>query len=160
MYLIPIAAILARIAGAGAWPRHTAELLFGIAITYPLHAYGIWAWVFAALWSFAWMETGHGTAFHMGQRPDIAIKGRKQFLSPVVDRICSLMNKPLGGSFYCWLFMGLKGLLIGLPLGLAGCALTVLWPLSYWIGRKVNNGALCELLSGACAGAVACLKFY
>ena len=47
--------------------------------------------------------------------------------------------------------MGLKGLLIGLPLAPYGLALAVLWPASYYIGRKGWN----EVLSGASAGLVA-----
>lgn len=80
------------------------------------------------------METGHGTAYTMGRLPATAQSGRKQTLSWVVDPLCKAVGAPLGGSFYCWLFMGLKGLLIGLPLFPLGLVLAVLWPLAYEIG--------------------------
>lgn len=151
-------ALLSRAAGGGfvkaeGWRGRIPEALFAFMIAAAVCSqFGIIAGSFALGWSYGWMETGHGTAFWMGQRPEDAQSGRKQFLSPIVDLICDQLGKPLGGSFYCWTFMGLKGLLIGLPLAPAGIMLALLWPASYWIGRKLNNAALCEYLAGASAG--------
>lgn len=153
-------AILARASGGGivklpsmlGWlPEATFGLSFGFAV---FLYHGTLLGLLAGAWSYIWMQTGHGTAFSMGERPQDAQSGRKQFLSPVVDWVCAKLRQPLGGAFYCWLFMGLKGLLIGLPVAPAGLLLGILWPLAYFIGRKVKISALCELLSGACAGLV------
>lgn len=158
--LLMIMAVLARASGGGIWslpnslsrlPEIAFSAVFGLAV---FSLFGGAAGLIAWIWSYAWMETGHGTAFHMGDRPQDAQGGRKQFLSPVVDAACEARGWPLGGWQYCWLFMGLKGALIGLPVAPAGLLLAFLWPASYWIGRKFKSGALCEFLSGACAGFV------
>lgn len=97
-------------------------------------------------WAYAWMETGHGTAYTMARVPEIANtidpktgKPRKQTLSWVVDPLCKAIGAPLGGVFYSWVFMGLKGLLIGLPLFPLGLALAILWPLAYEIGWQATE---------------------
>ena len=111
-------------------------------------------------WSFLWMETGHGTAFHMGRRPDIAQSGRRQFLNLPIDALCKALRMPLGGRFYCWAFMGLKGALIGLPVFPLGLWLGLLWPAGYEVGRLMvdykicKDGRWCEYLSGGGAGMV------
>lgn len=160
LLLMAVMAVLARASGGGivklpeGWNR-VPEIAFGLIFGLAVFSYfGALAGLLAAVWSFAWMETGHGTAFHMGERPEIALTGRKQFLSPLVDWICRKNGHMLGSRFYCWLFMGLKGALIGLPVAPAGLLLAFLWPASYWVGRKLNAAALCEPASGACAGFV------
>ena len=96
-------------------------------------------YLMAAAWSYLWMETGHGIAYRMGWDPDSAKGTRKQRLSIVIDPICKLFNIELGGALYCWLFMGLKGLLIGLPCYPYGLWLALLWPFSYYVGHVLRG---------------------
>ena len=168
--MILLMAVLARMAGGGKiipMPKvcdRLPEFLF--ACSFGATAYcGIQCLVLAAAalaWSYCWMETGHGTAFHMGRRPDIAQSGRKQFLSLPIDALCKALKKPLGGRFYCWAFMGLKGLLIGLPAAPFGLLLAFLWPMGYEVGRRLQDtgktgSQWCEYLSGGAAGLVVSL---
>jgi len=114
------------------------------------HQFG-YPFVFAvsSLWSYIWMQTGHGTAFHMGLNPKEAQGTRKQTLSAVVDPICKKLGWTLGEFNYCFLFMGIKGLLTALPLGPLALLNFLAWPMAYIIGRyRFNSGAACELTSG------------
>lgn len=175
--LLPILSmsVLARMSGGGILPLPRAlqrlpEVLFAGGISggvYALHA-SLPLSLLALVWSYWWMETGHGTAFTMGRHPETAQSDRKQFLSPVIDPICRAVGAPLGGSFYCWLFMGLKGLLIGLPCFPFGLLLAWLWPLGYEIGwttrdhfpeitKKVAPTEIGEYLTGYFAGIVVLL---
>lgn len=131
----------------------------------------------ATVWAFAWMETGHGTAYTMGRNPALATridqktgKPRKQTLSIVIDLLCDIFRQPLGGAFYSWTFMGLKGLLIGLAAFPFGIGLAILWPLAYEIGwrssenfrRKTNlcETEIGEYISGFFAGLVLFLSVW
>lgn len=159
--IIAIMATLARLAGGGLFasklPAKLPEILFALPFGYVMvmHTANMYWGLATWLWSYIWMETGHGTAFHMGFKPEIAQGGRKQALSRFIDPVCNALGYPLGGKLYCWLFMGLKGLLIGLPVAPWGLALSFLWPLGYWLGRMIGNrhGAI-EWISGAFAGLV------
>jgi hypothetical protein len=158
--LIAIMATLARLAGGGLFAdrihKRLPEILFALPFGYVLVMHtGNMYWGLAAwIWSYLWMETGHGTAFHMGYKPEVA-RTRKQALSRIIDPICAYLGYPLGGKLYCWLFMGLKGALIGLPAAPAGLLLGLLWPFGYWLGRLLGNrhGAI-EWISGGFAGLV------
>jgi hypothetical protein len=121
-----------------------------------------WLALLSLVWSYLWMQTGHGTAYHMGFYPEEALKidpktgkRRVQTLSPVIDPLCKAIGAPLGGPVYCWLFMGLKGFLIALPVLPAALMNLVFWPLSYWIGwaRFNNVKGEVETISGTLAGA-------
>lgn len=115
-------------------------------------------------WSYLWMQTGHGTAYTMGNNPNIAQSGRKQTLSYVIDPLCRLFKQPLGGTFYSWVFMGLKGLLIGLPAFPFGLALAILWPQAYKIGWMTQKGdratAIGEIASGLFAGLLIAITLF
>lgn len=150
LYLVLLISLplLARLAGRGLFWRVPSVLL---TLPFGLHT-SIVGWI----WSYLLFETGHGTAFHMGRSPSTAQSQRKQFLSPLVDTICYTLGHPLGGSFYCWLFMGLKGWLIALPLGSwYPLYFALVWPLSYeigyWVREKYGVGdptATGEILTG------------
>jgi hypothetical protein len=151
--------VFSRMAGGGIWPKRPfgfAEVMF--ALPFGITHFPEWYALIAVAWSYAWMQTGHGTAFLMGYGKNIAATGRKQTLSRVIDPICRLFRQPLGGSFYCWSFMGLKGLLIHMPLGLMALPAAVLWPCSYYIGHRIaskhgyDGGVIAELLAGASSG--------
>lgn len=179
--------IFARMAGGGIWPGRPggmAEWLFAAPIAYVFYrnnpadyvaffingadSLHIPGWIFALVWAFGWTQTGHGTAFHMGSNPVEAKGTRKEDLSFVIDHLCGIFRQPLGESFYCWTFMGLKGLLIHLPLGWFAIPAAVMWPGAYWIGNNIIRGhfkpridgnTIAELTAGACSGLLVALAW-
>jgi len=161
LLLIPLMAILARQAGGGMGAQHLhskltwlPEALFALVIgivAYKIHG-PVWASV-GALTSYIFMQTGHGIAYHMGRNPKAAQGTRKQTLSIIVDPICKALGWTLGERPYCYLFMGIKGLLIGLAVAPWGLLMAILWPLAYDIGR-IRNNETAEFLSGAFMGGV------
>jgi hypothetical protein len=144
------------------------EMIFGVFMAVPAALeFGLFGWLAGAAWVYGWMETGHGTAMHMGKMPKEAQSGRKQTLSVIIDPLCKAAGSPLGGVFYCWAFMGLKGALIGLTAPFWGFLLAVLWPVSYFVGNYLwfdektgyGRGEIAEFLSGGFAGLVLFLYF-
>lgn len=177
LLLIPVAAALGRMSGddlkserAKRWGvGNIPEALFGLLlgwVSYQLHGH---AWLACALSVVAWrgMELGHGNAFHMGVSQH-SFPDRWQTLDYLVWPLCLFISwllhiagKPpieRRDAAYCWIFMGTKGLIIGLALGWGAPALAILWPLAYWINfvklRKTDT-PLAEWLSAGFAGAVA-----
>lgn len=152
---------LARAAGGGLvklppklgfLPELSFGSVFGLVV---FIKFGFWWGIASWLWSYGWMETGHNTAFDMGSNPSLAQSGVKHPLSYAIDPLCRWAGQPLGGKFYCWAFMGLKGALIGLPVFPAGFLLAFLWPASYAAGHVFKPGSLVgEFFSGAAAGLV------
>lgn len=120
------------------------------------------AWV----WSFLWMETGHGIWLRYGDPLPESDRTRRQTLSPVIDWLADLLGvkKTLADGFsptvaYCWLGFGVKGFLIGLPA--LGLPLIVLWPFCYqvgaWLRRRgvpFDPHAFAECLTGVAAAVV------
>ena len=88
--LVTFMSILARAAGGGMYaekmPKPAPEIVFGFGMALPVfyHTGEIWLWLAAAAWSYAWMETGHGIAYHMGRLPNQP-PSRRQKLSIVMD---------------------------------------------------------------------------
>lgn len=158
--LIPAMAALSRAAGGGlfadkVWSR-LPEILF--AVPFGVAAWqasgSIWCGIASWVWSYFAMETGHGNAYHMGftekDFPD-----RWQTLDYIVRPITGRLGFAPRSAGYCWVFMGLKGLLIGIPAGPVGLALALLWPLAYYVGFKYKkDSAPSEWISGAFAGMV------
>jgi len=143
-------------------PEALFGLCIGLAVWYNYGPSFIWLGFLSFVWSYAWMETGHGTALTMGMDPSIAKSGRTQTLSPVVDWICNKIGAKLGGFVYSWIFFAVKGFLIGVPLFPYGILLGLFWPMGYTLGAIVQHilpekyryvgGSVKELASGACAG--------
>lgn len=149
-------AILARLSGMNLprfVPAFLPEFLFGACFgaTIFVTSGNWWLATIAGIWSYAWMETGHGTVLQWGDKPWEAI-GRKQFLTPVVDYLAKVFRFQKGSKDYCIMFMGIKGLLIGLPVAPIGLTLMVFWPLAYDIGHRFKSHAMKEFMSGAFAG--------
>lgn len=111
--------------------------------------------VLSTVWSYLWMQTGHGAILHWGMEK-IRDPNRTQHLTPTVDKIAKVFKIEKNSTNYCRLFMGVKGFLIGLPVG--GIVLFFLWPLAYEIGARLRGKvpfdphALAEFLAGAFAG--------
>lgn len=166
--LIVIMAILARQSGGGLGAKYLPrsltwlpEALFAVPIGYA-GAVGMMhmtdadfpppiAFAAACVWSYLWMQTGHGTVLQWGSDPSKAV-GRAQTLTPVINWIAARLGLTVGDVGYCRLFMAVKGFLIGLPAG--GLPLAFLWPLAYEIGVRLRRHEVSELLSGAFAGAL------
>ncbi len=157
--LIAWCSVFARMAGGGVWvnrPANVAEacMTSAIGLAVYLHYDLRWADGLAWAWSYLWFQTGHAVAFHMnnGVEHDAA-NGRKAFLSPVIDQLCRVLRQPLGGNFYCWSFMLLKGALIHAPLGYLCPAGAFMFAASYWLGHRViKRPEVAEYLSGAFSG--------
>lgn len=164
--LLPVMAVLARQSGGGLGAQYLKgvftrlpEALFALPFGYALSCVaGPLGWL-AAVWSYAWMESGHGAVLTWGKKfPDVpsGYLPRRQTLSPVVDLLADKLGvekRAIDGGHdvnYCRLFMAVKGFLIGLPVG--GVLLAVLWPLGYEIGKRFERHALAEVLSGFGAG--------
>lgn len=149
------------------------EVLFGIPFGLTLFmltdstVLGVLGWV----WSYAWMETGHGIWLRYGEPLPASDATRRQRLSPVVDWLADRfgIQKTLSDGFsptnaYCWLAFGLKGLLIGLPAG--GVLLAVFWPFCYqvgtWLRRRgvpFDPHAFAECLTGVFAAVTIALTW-
>lgn len=139
-------AVTARMSGGGLgghkMPHLLPELLFGamFLFVFGLNLHGL----LAMIWAAAWMQTGHAKAYHMGF--GFYNLTRKHTLDFVVEPLCKILNIDLGSERYCWLFMGIKGFLITLPIGGFG---VLYWPLSYWLGWKFfSKTVTAEYLTG------------
>lgn len=174
--LVIVMSVLARTSGGGiiklpGWAGGVPEIIFGF--FFGLHAfmwassidhlspyawaYGLTAWI----WSWLWMETGLDTAFHMGiDEADVQSGAAKDLLEVVAAPLCKAIGQPLGGQFYCWVVMGLKGFLICLPTGWPALLAFPLWPACYFFGNRVvprrwplvDGEVIAECLSGGVAG--------
>lgn len=131
------------------------EALFAFGIGYALYPIISFYALIAIIWSYLWVQTGHGQVLSWGKN-NKECTTRKQTLTPIIDPIV----KKLGvycTKWHSWIFMSLKGFLIALPVG--GVLNAVLWPLSYEIGyqlreRKIvhNPHWITECLSGFFVG--------
>lgn len=153
--------------GANKVAGGTPECLFGIPIAMAagLFWYVVTGWVgcFALVPVFwAWtvwmgMERGHTRVYTMG---GAAVGYEKvstiERLGPqwVWER---LFKRSIHTPAYSWWIMGIKGLLIGLPLGPFALLLAVLWPLAYWLAFRwdgFRDDGSSEWLSGGFARTV------
>jgi hypothetical protein len=124
-----------------------------------------------AIIAYLAMETGHGNAYHMGfaettfpdrwQTLDYVVRPIMRGITWVAAYAGLILSLRPRSPIYCWLFMGLKGLLIGLPLGIYGLPLAILWPLAYYISfRLTRSSETAEWLSGGFAGLTMIFAFY
>lgn len=151
----------------GAWWASAAarvpEALWAITITCvsaSIYHYGWELGIGVAIASYMAMEAGHGNAYHMGFE-QYSFPPRHQSLDYVVLPICKHFGWENRGWQYCWLYMGLKGLLIGLPLLPAGLGLALLWPLAYYISfRNTASSLKAEWYSGTFAGVMCVLAWW
>lgn len=156
-----ILALIARLHGGGLWPD-CPKLLLKIAFGVPFGgaAYLLTGWPAAGLLGWAITASayaaGHGTVYGMRGYDSPTDPDRIERLERIIRPVWSLLGLNIARPAYSWAVMGLKGGLIGLPLGPGALALAVLWPASYWIGRRVeaNLNEVAEWVSGCAAGCV------
>ena len=140
------------------------EVFFAIPFGLPiaLLLYPIIGWyaaipaVLCFVWSYMWMQSATAPGLHWGRggyNPN-----RTSTLKPFVDWLNTLTFRKwkIGPHYdpstaaYCRLYMGVKGFLIGLPVG--GLPLAILWPLGYEIGDRVRSHTVSETTAGIGAG--------
>jgi hypothetical protein len=130
------------------WATWFPEALFALGFVYALYpVIGYWS-VLAGIWSYIWMQSATAPGLHWGDgnyNPE-----RTSTLKPLADWIAGLFKIHPSTKQYCWIYMGLKGFLIGLPVG--GIVTAFLWPLGYEIGHRAGKHAVSEMLAGAGAG--------
>lgn len=167
--LLPVVmAFLARLSGGGMfapkiWSR-LPEVLFAVPFgVYAWIEYG-WYWgVVGFVCSCYAMEMGHGTFYAMNGYNDHNRESDKPRIQ-TLEKVFRPLYIRLGGNImkpaYSWYMMAIKGMLIGLPAAPWGLLLAALWPLSYWIGHRVEkNAEVSEWVSGMAAGLVLALAF-
>lgn len=151
MFIIPTMAVLARLCGASWSPKWLpSELLWALVIaaatTTTPHIF-----VIVAVWSYAAMQLGHGRFYKM-TGANLADPEPEEIERYIQKFYKGDITKPI----YSWVCMGAKGLIIGLPIGLAPAVVNaLLWPAAYFIGMRVlKNGAYAEVIAGAVVGAL------
>ena len=156
MLIVLYMALTSAWAGGSLWPSQhldkikmtwLPEVLFALGFAYAwLPAIGYYC-IFAGMWSYIWMQTGHANALPWGagnHNPN-----RTNTLSPVVKYLADKMGITYYSIGYARLFMSVKGFLITLPVGGLGF---ILWPLGYEIGHRTGKHVVSESASGGGAG--------
>lgn len=158
---IPLMVFLARQSGSGYFTnpimKRLPEVLFGLVFAYA--GYAVWGnYVIAVLCgisSFYAMEAGHGTFYAMTgwMKSGDDDNPRMQTLDYPLHFIYKILKLDVTKSHYSWVGMSLKGLWIGLPLGVWALLLSPLWALSYYVGHRLEKEHVVpEYLSGMFAG--------
>lgn len=155
-------ALMSRLSGSGfgqkwnvSWlPEFLFALPIGYAFAWSIYPLiGLWslaAFIAASILSYAFMQSG--TWMFLRWTTHTPNRERKSTLKPLVDWIAGKFGYELGDEGYSWIAAGLKGFLIGLPIG--GLPLAILWPLGYEIGSHFKKYAdvAKEIFAGAGAG--------
>lgn len=150
---IPAMAVLSAWSGGSLWPSQylppkltwLPEAAFAVCIGYALYPIiGLYVLI-AIAWSYAWQQSSPAPALFWGDlnhyNPD-----KKSTLKPLVDFISPWHPSTVA---YCRLYIGIKGLLLTLPIGGLGI---ITHPIGYEIGNRMKNHTVSELLSGAGVG--------
>lgn len=168
---------MARLAGSGfgskwniPWlPEFLFSLPFGIALGWAIEPFvNIYLTVgisiiaaaisYAGMQSATWLFLGDSWEGHIN--PDTK---RKSTLKPIVDWIADKVGYDFGDEGYSWIAAGLKGFIIGFPVG--AIPLAILWPLGYEIGSHAKGRVdkyfdphiVSEVASGMGGGIAICL---
>ena len=152
--------------GWPSWSRTYANVMFGVAFALGNYAlFGVWglALIGGAI-SVAGFATGHGNVFGMqgvvpgNDDPEQIERWGGRALYQWLHR--NEPANPIHAPAYSDYIMGLKGLIVGLPVAPIGFLLYWLWSLAYRISWKTANGtARGEWLSGTAAGLTVLLAF-
>jgi len=162
LLILTYMALMSRLSGSGfgqkwnvSWlPEVLFAIPFGVALAY---ATGVWWLVFTSIISYLAMQSATWTFLKWEKH--IPNTERSSTLKPVVDWIADKFGYSLGDEGYSWIAAGLKGFLIGLPVG--GVLLAILWPLGYELGSHakgrvekygIDPHVISEVLAGVGAG--------
>lgn len=166
--------VVARMAGRGTWgkvPEVIHSIAYGAAGTWGAWALGAGNLVCAlmlvigAAVSYAGMQSATWMFLRWESHDDPNVN-RSSTLKPLYDKIAALFGYKLGDEGYAWIAAGIKGFLIGLPVG--GVITGPLWALGYEIGSHAKGRverfgiddphAVSEFMAGA-LGAVSILIY-
>lgn len=149
----------------GGWPSSWSRavstgiyaLVFALANYY---IYDLWQLALLSALVSGWgLSKGHGNVYEMegvnvtNDEPEWLERYGGRWAWRKLER---WTGKDIYTPEYSWFIMGLKGLIIGLPVAPVGVALALLWPAGYWFGfvyRDKDDGTV-EWASGAGAGLV------
>lgn len=178
LLLILTMGFLSRLAGGGFFapllnklgvnwlPELLFALPFGLAFGSMFTGYvpSIVATAFAWAWSYVFMQSATWSFLDWTGEEGKDYGDRSFTLKPIVDFIAKKFGFKLGDEGYSWISAGVKGFLIGLPVG--GFSLAILWPLGYEIGSHfkgrvekygLDPHAFSEFFAGMGAGVAICL---
>jgi hypothetical protein len=173
-----IMGVLGRMAGNGfgsKWnlaylPEMIYSLPYGFALGWALYQFDlgfaqcISGFFVGSLISYGGMQAATWSFLRWESHSDPNLN-RTSDLKFIVDWLASLFNYKLGDEGYSWISAGVKGFIIGLPVG--GVFTAVLWALGYEIGSHargrverfgIDPHAISEIAS-AFLGAVSILAF-
>lgn len=147
-----------RMHGIGGIPlgRVLSKIIITLVIGFGVYElYGLW-YTPLALLSGLGIVIGHGEFYGMdGANPDPEMETWEKY----PRKFWNWLGRSEYTVAYSLYMMGLKGLLIGSPLGLYGLPLAIVWPLAYYVSFRVTkSSALAEYLSAGSAGLlISCL---
>lgn len=166
IFLIIVMSFLARLSGSGfgskwnaSWaPEFAFAFAIGLANSHAFFVNGsgyiaiVFSLIVSTAISYLAMQSGTWT-FLQWTKDETPNMQRGGTLKPFVDWLAGVFGYKLGDEGYSWIAAGVKGFLIGLPIG--GLPLAILWPLGYELGThmpKKYQDVCKELFSGAGAG--------
>jgi len=147
---------------AGAWPRWCRTVsLAAFALLFGSASAVLWGhgWmVFDGIWSASIFALGHGNVFAMRGAQDGI--GNPPSTPELIERwggrwiYTTIFRGDIHHPIYSWWIMGLKGLLIALPIGLSAIGFMLAWPAYYWISFREVDGtsATAEWATGTFSG--------
>lgn len=150
LFIIIWQGLLSRLSGSGfgqkwgvSWlPELVFALTFGVAHAYLWYALGFSNWIIVPAFfastaiSYFFMQSGTWM-FLRWESHDNPNTTRGGTLKPIIDWIAARFGYKLGDEGYAWTAAGVKGFLIGLPVG--GIPLAFLWPLGYEVGSHADK---------------------
>jgi len=141
--------LMSRLSGSGfgsKWnvsfvPEILFALPFGLAAGYAASlVFNFWAvlvvFIGSWLWSYLFMQSATWMFLRWTEHSN-PNRTRSSTLNPIINWIAARFGYKLGDEGYSWVAAGLKGFLIGLPVG--GLPLAILWPLGYEIGSHARG---------------------
>lgn len=156
-FYIALLAAAGRSHGIGGWAVLKWFSLLAFTFSFGYAAFTLHGIYFAplALVTLFGLSTGHGRFFVM-QGANLNDPNPEWIEKNLVLRFYKGdITKPL----YSWVCMGIKGLMIGLPVFPFGIALGLLWPAAYVVSNKCfKTTAIAEYLTGYFAGVIICLS--